>query len=45
MIATYAAEDRGIEIRAVAGGYKFTPSRSITTRCADSSKASALRCD
>jgi len=23
MIATYAAEDRGIEIRAVAGGYKF----------------------
>src|SRR3982074_81577 len=25
MIATYAAEDRGIEIRAVAGGYKFYP--------------------
>src|SRR6266852_6093950 len=23
MIATYATEDRGIEIRAVAGGYKF----------------------
>jgi segregation and condensation protein B len=23
MIATYAAEDRGVEIRAVAGGYKF----------------------
>src|SRR5271165_5272403 len=23
MIAAYAAEDRGIEIRAVAGGYKF----------------------
>ena len=23
MVATYAAEDRGIEIRAVAGGYKF----------------------
>ena len=31
LVASYATEERGVEIRAVAGGYKMYTSRSITT--------------
>ena len=43
LVASYASEDRGIEIRSVAGGYKLYTSRSTTTSCAASSRAFARR--
>src|SRR5208283_2374445 len=43
LVASYASDERGIEIRAVAGGYKMYTSPSTTTSFVASSSLFALR--